>query len=199
MIVYHVDKFGLLEPGEKLAKPSESVLPRLDVNTDLCRINSFFDSKLQMFAFQTLHQADCGDRAWALTEATLEYVRSLKFPKLPSRLAVLYASRTIEEAEQWHRAMLPSNPAACIVSLYTGRKVYSANRALRDDLYRIIANSLVDENCLLKVRCLAAVLPVAQRYWQSIVSAPRVLSSGNMGHEELLLVPPVRVSHRVYP
>lgn len=198
MIVYHVDKSGLLLPGQKVA----DIKKLIDSNKRLRSINDFFDGNLQVFALQTLKEAECGDRSWVLTEAVLEYVRALKFPKLPSRLAVLYASRTIEEAEWWHREMLPENPAACIVSLCTSRKVYTANFALRDEVYKrtaefadVVRSSGLRDVCGM----LAHILPAAERYWRSIAPGLRMFSSRNMGREELLLVPPVRVIERVLP
>jgi hypothetical protein len=198
MIVYHVDKSGLLLPGQKVSDIKKLV----DVNKYIRSINDFFDGNLQMFALQTLKETECGDCSWVLTEAVLEYVRALKFAKLPSRLAVLYASRTIEEAEWWRRETLPENPTACIVSLCTGRKVYSANFALRDEVYKRIAEfSDVVRDAGPRETCavLAHTLSAAERYWRSIAAGLRMFSSRNMGREELLLVPPVRVIDRVYP
>ena len=162
MIVYHVDKFGLLLPGQKVTDIKKLV----DSNKHIRSINGFFDGKLQMFALQTLKETEGGDRNLALTEAVLEYVRALKFPKLPSRLSVLYASRTIEEAERWRLEMLPENPEARIVQLCTGRKVYSANFALRDDLYARIEKSVVSDPCGAPQeisRLLSVALPAAER------------------------------------
>lgn len=195
MIVYHVDKFGLLLPGQKVAGTKHLIAD----NEHIRSINGFFDDKLQMFSMQILNASESGDHAFALTEAALEYVRALRFPKLPSRLAVLYASRTIEEAERWRCEMLPANPSACIVSLYTSRKVFSANFALRDEVYAAIAGSVHGQEPWSVCAPLASALLAAERYWQSIVSAHRMSSARNMGHEELLLVPPVRVLHRIAP
>ena len=196
MIVYHVDKSGLLLPGQKVA----DIKTLAECNKYIRSINGFFDGRLQMFALQTLKESECGDRNWVLTEAVMEYVRALKFPKLPSRLSVLYASRTIEEAECWRREMLPENPTACTVSLCTGRKVYSANFALRDEVYNHISefsDVVLDTDLHETCKLLSRILPASERYWQSIAPVPRMFSSHNMGREELLLVPPVRVLHRV--
>ena len=202
MIVYHIDKFGLLQPGQKIAGIGDIEVFNACKNKSLCDINRFFDGTLQMFALQTLKEMESGDRNLALTEAVLEYVRALKFAKLPSRLAVLYASRTIEEAEQWQHAMRPANPESCIVSLCTGHKVYSSNFVLRDEVYRHIAElSEDDRNTAPWGGCetLARTLRAAESYWKSTAPSRRALCSHNMGSEELLVVPPVKVIGKVKP
>jgi len=89
----------------------------------------------------------------ALRELALERVRREAFPDLPSRLACLYASGTLAEAEKWAELFLAwGRPTFAIVRLETAGPVFLGDA----------------QNCFDAVTDEAENLALARRYWENL-------------------------------
>ena len=216
MLVYHVDKFAALQPGQILQ-------PRwISHNADPVRnarvqpVNKMFDGRLQMFSLQIMDNPDGNDPALWWTEIAFDYVRALKYPGLPSRFTVIFAARTVEDAIQWSDTISPSGSGPRILALKTQREVFAANALFRDQAYNRVS-ALFAENPVhpfsafqspqphpamsasqLLTDVLALAAEYAFLYWDSCSLASR-MKKKLYPHEELLLVPPVRVLRQVQP
>lgn len=89
--------------------------------------------------------------AVALRELALEEVRKAEFPGVPSRLACLYVSETLEEAERWFEFFSGIRPTFQIVKIRVNGRVFCGDAELCFD-----GTPDREEN-----------LRLARKYWQA--------------------------------
>ena len=88
----------------------------------------------------------------ALRELALEEVRKKNYPKDPSRLASLYVSQTLEEAEKWYKIFIDlKRPTYAIVKVEVDGQIYIG------DSWNCFEGTINQENNL----------KLAKRYWSS--------------------------------
>ena len=132
-----------------------------------------------------------------------DYVRCLRFPHKPSRFTSLFASTDLEVSKIWLERILRDfdknsgdfrAPSICDIPIYA---VECDNVYIADAQYLDFGNALQGSP-----PALAALLPYAMAYWDSVQQTDTErLGSMLQSYRkpELLLVPPVRVLHQVFP
>lgn len=89
----------------------------------------------------------------ALREFAMEQVRREKFPQYPSRMASLYVSETLEEAQRWADFFVSvGRPTFSIVKVSTEGRSFAGNAC----------------NCFDGTSDLSANLAMAERYWMNL-------------------------------
>ena len=218
MIVYHFDKFGTLSPKTTIFSLASSTNTDLEITKRFQRLNTLFEQKMQLWGMRMLVCPSSNEPELYLTEWLLEYVRALRFPTLPSRFTVLFASRTLEAAQQWASTLYNQADKAQIVRLLPLSDAFVADAAHRDEVslavleyvqgYPLLHPSFLSANSEFSTRLavlssdffpalLAHTSPHILAYWKSVVPLTDTLNSYDC--EELLLVPPVRVLDYVVP
>lgn len=98
--------FGEFYPGKVLNLiTDENIFLKYVVPSQLGLIRKFFPDGLTPHGMQTLINRNmCSqDVDGTIAEIIFELVRQIHFPNAPSRLTSLFASQTIDAAEQWDR------------------------------------------------------------------------------------------------
>lgn len=133
MIVYHVVTDRPMYVGQKIIFDDEhhsGVYQRVYDKTDI--VNDIYANPSEYDAETLEHHTSV-----ALRELALEEVRVKKYPQYPSRMACLYVSETIEEAESWGRYFAEiGRPTYSIVKLDVGGNCFigDANKCFRGQL-----------------------------------------------------------------
>lgn len=91
--------------------------------------------------------------AVALRELALEEVRARKYPQYPSRMACLYASATLEEAERWADFFAKiGRPTYSIVRLDCRGPFFPATRQNASRVSSTIAKTFASPSCTGRIR-----------------------------------------------
>lgn len=148
MIAYHAVTERPMHAGQRLSFDEQHP-------TGVCRrVMEKAEAVRRIYAHPCRCSADALEHhtSAALRELALEEVRLARYPQYPSRMACLYASKTLDEAERW---------AAYFVRL--GRPVYG--------IVRIDAQGPVFEGnanlCFSGKADHSENLRLAQRYWEN--------------------------------
>ena len=103
----HTEIGGNFCPGMVLNPiADEKVLSKLFPEPHILKaIHRYFPDGLNPLGIQVLqtHTKKENDEQQAISEIIFEFIRRVHYPNVPSRLASLYASKSVEEAEQWCR------------------------------------------------------------------------------------------------
>lgn len=148
MIVYHVVTDRPMYVGQQIIFDNEyhsGVYQRVYEKTDI--VNDIYANPAKYDAETLEHHTFV-----ALRELALEEIRVKKYPQYPSRMACLYVSETIEEAESWGRYFAEiGRPTYSIAKLEVNGNCFvgDANKCFRGQLSK-------DEN-----------LRLAQAYWEN--------------------------------
>ena len=148
MIVYHVVTDRPMHIGQQIIFDGEhhsGVYQRVCEKTNV--VNDIYVNPHKYDAETLEHHTSV-----ALRELALEEIRVKKYPQYPSRMACLYVSETIEEAESWGRYFSEiGRPTYSIVKLEVNGNCFvgDANKCFRGQLSK-------EEN-----------LRLAQAYWEN--------------------------------
>lgn len=216
MVVYHVDKLRSLIPGKTLFHSQQLSHSDTDRNRRMQIMNQFYSNRLSIFGVQALDDFPGKLMDFELTELLLDYVRAIRYPDKPSRLTVMFASRSIEEAKQWFLPLALRDCEPQLVELETSDQVYAANVLFRDEVnsriaalceeFRVHPENPASEGfpsrganllAVLGSTCLVRCMDAALAYWSSLIPVTDSSLPCLYEREELLLVPPVRVLRRV--
>jgi len=209
LIVYHIDKFACLQPGQFIKPIRPLTNPGPERFRRLQNLNRLYPSLLSLFGIQTLDKIPDKTVSLESTEFIMDYVRALMFPDLPSRLTVLFASRSVKSASEWLPVLALLDCRPQLVEIAATGTVYAANVSFRDAVDNRVSvlleechSSLQNDNLrsssdnplsTLGSTCLAACLEDAVAYWESVVPVRSTQSPPLYIQEELLIVPPARV------
>lgn len=137
-------------------------------------------------------------------EIMFDYVRRLCFPDKPSRFQSVFASASPEDSKAWHKRISQGSAIDTDGSCVCGNTSCSSIYAVQSDRIYIADAQFLDCQSALPAGqpSLSNMLPFALAYWESVQELKdlRQLLDGHIYLKcELLLVPPVRVLHRVAP
>ncbi len=117
------------------------------VNEKLCIVNDIYRNPEKYKNIKLEHHTSV-----ALRELALEKVRIAKYPDCPSRMACLYVSKTLEEAENWFNYFIDlGRPTFQIVKLGFDGNVFLG------DAEKCFDSKLTEEENL----------SLAERYWEN--------------------------------
>ena len=193
MILYHADTYEQLYEGQTLvAKQGRTPIFHL-YPKGVCSYGERAFLKPDNEIQSSMQSADI----------LFDYVRVLRFPDKPSRFTSVFASSCLEESKTWleriSRDFDTKTDGSHAPSTH-GIPIYAVEC---DSVYIADAQYLDFGNALQGSQpSLVNLLPYALAYWESVqrTDTERIGSMlQTYKKPELLLVPPVRVLHRVYP
>lgn len=191
MIVYHADTHNSLYEGQILdLKPARTPIYHL------------YPNGVSVFGERVfLKPENIDQRNMQIIDTVFDYVRCTHFPNKPSRFTSVFASASLADSISWLERIAgdssennhgSSSSSTHDIPIYAveGSRIYIADARFLD-----CENALQDS-----LFSLPALFPYALAYWDSVQeleSAPLFSDSRIYQKYELLLVPPVRVLHRV--
>lgn len=194
MIVYHADTHRQLQEGQILTlRPARTPIRHLYPQG----VSSFGE---RVF----LKPENEAQATMQAIEIMFDYVRQFCFPDKPSRFQSVFASASLEDSKAWRKRISQDSgkdtDGSCVCSNASCPSIYAVQP---DKLYIADARFLDCQSAVpVGQPSLSNVLPFALAYWESVQELQtELLDSMRKSYSlpELLLVPPVRVLHRISP
>lgn len=146
MIVYHLDKFNALSPGQTLRVPDDALYYSPAITSDVrLAIEKYFRGGLSRFGYSILSaKFSPADIDLQILELLMELVRCKSFPTLPSRLQSLFAAPSPASIADHWLSCLRADKSGSRLYACEARRVYAAESKYRDAVQQIASDRLED-------------------------------------------------------